>query len=478
MTAFVPPYAPSLQDWQRQVSNAVNPALVKLGNTADLKADFGAIGDGSTPDTNAFLKGVQSGTELFLPPGNFVIDPCAFSNLSSHKVRGSGRDVTRITLRSSGTGLTLSNCQWGHWSDFSIQAQGTAQSLANCSGIQADTGSGNCIFERINFYGFSLDGLRLAGAVGNQMSGHVVRQCYFLGNGRNQIYGNYSNDFTFEDNQFGMLAGVPHAQFGVYLDTCSEGTYSENKHWNNAVGMQAVNCNANRYIGNRWEESDKQGIQVNGGNFNLFDGNTIHTNSLLGNGLYDYAYFTNSTQLTFVGNEVRSWNATYGRVGVNFDVGCDDINLGKNIVRGFDATNYGPWRFDGSISRVDGDALFEFNGAAVAAGATVFMGSPGANANESAVNRPMNRRFAVARMYVATDSAPGAGLSYTYTLRKNGADTAMTAASTGASSFAAAANNSAPEIIFDTGDSIAMKVVTSAGAAVANHRGYVVLVEY
>lgn len=55
MTAYVPPYSPSLQDWQRQVSTAINPALRKLDHVISLR-DYGASLNGLDDDASAWAK--------------------------------------------------------------------------------------------------------------------------------------------------------------------------------------------------------------------------------------------------------------------------------------------------------------------------------------------------------------------------------------------------------------------------------------
>ena len=67
MTAYVPPYSPSLVDWQRQVSAAVNPLLRKVADYQDAVADFGALDDGSTDNYPAFLQAKASGRPFHFP---------------------------------------------------------------------------------------------------------------------------------------------------------------------------------------------------------------------------------------------------------------------------------------------------------------------------------------------------------------------------------------------------------------------------
>jgi hypothetical protein len=107
VTLFIPPYSPSLQDWQRQVSAALNPALTKLNDFVSVKADYGAIGDGSTDDTAAIQAAidhlqVNGGGTLLFPPGTYLItstltigngSSSAFATYSGVQLVGAGGAV-------------------------------------------------------------------------------------------------------------------------------------------------------------------------------------------------------------------------------------------------------------------------------------------------------------------------------------------------------------------------------------------------
>jgi hypothetical protein len=440
--------------------------------------DFGAVGDGVADDTAAIQAAINSSANLiYIPAGNYNITPIVFSNFLCRNVHGAGRDITNIVLTSTGTALTFSNCQWLQLSDLSIKTVGFPQTLANSSAIQLDNGSSNCVIERVNIYGFSHDGIRIIGTFVNTASGNTVRDCYILGCKRNQIHEIYNNDSTWDNVQVGRLAGISLADIGWYRESCGEACLINIKVWDNTLGLKAVNCTATRYSSCRIEESTTQNIWHEGGYDNSFDQLRSYNGSKGSNGTYDFVYITNEIRFSLTDSNINTWNADYGRWTVNFDTGCSDITIRSNTLGGFDATNFGPVRFSGNIQTISGDAVLYFTGTSVSSSSTVYL-SNGNLTSEAAAYRSVERRYAVVKLYTASALAPGAGQSFTYTLRKNSADTTMTASSSGSSSFAVSIPVTAPQILLTTGDYITPKLVTSSTATNTDHRGYIVLVSY
>lgn len=446
----------------------------KLAETVSVK-DFGAVGDGAADDSTAFANTIAAGREVYIPAGTYRITPRTFSNLLSLKIRGAGRDVTKLILTSTGTALTFSNCQWLQLSDFSMETEGGAQVLANANGIELNTGSSNCIIERINIYGFSLDGLRLIGTSGSPLSGNTVKDVYILGCSRHQAREFWNNDATWDNCQFGRLAGVTRAQVGWFTENCGENGAVNVKLWENTVGFRGLNNLGMRYVGCRFEESQEKNCDLDGCDDVQFSGCRMYSGSKAGDGLHDYFYATNCDRLQIVGCNINTWDASFGRWAVNIDSGCNDLTFKSNVLGGFSAS-FGPIRIAGGVV-VDGDLVLPFTASGVAAGATVYP-SRGAVTAEAAAFNSLPRRFAAVSLYAGTIAAPGAGETFTYTLRRNAVDTAMAGASSGASSFSANAPSSTPQILFASGDFSSVKLVASAAATVTDHRGYVVLVAY
>lgn len=105
----------------------------------------------------------------------------------------------------------------------------------------------------------------------------------------------------------------------------------------------------------------------------------------------------------------------------------------------------------------------------VAAGATVYIGDNGSQSAEylAAWMNPSRAKYAK-RLAVQVNTAPGAGQTFTYTLNVDGVDTALTCQISGAGVFTSLDIDN--EALISTGSRFAVKLVTSAGAAVTAHR--------
>jgi len=77
----------------------------------------------------------------------------------------------------------------------------------------------------------------------------------------------------------------------------------------------AGGCHFNRFLGNRFEESRKEGVIIGaasdtaGQYFNIFTGNTFHTNSQSKKGGYSAIVAYHASDVTFTANQVFSWNS-------------------------------------------------------------------------------------------------------------------------------------------------------------------------
>ncbi|MDN7718701.1 right-handed parallel beta-helix repeat-containing protein [Burkholderia gladioli] len=449
--------------------------------------DFGAVCDGSIEHADADTAGiiaaiasVKSGGEIDFPAGRCMVRPMQFSGINNVRLIGKGRQASLLTLTTSGTAITFSDAQWLTISHLAFDTLGKPQALPQSNGLRLDSGSNNALLDDISVIGFSGNGLQCFGTRERQISGIRIAHSYFLGNRRSNAAFNYCNDFSIEGNQFGMLEGYAHADFGFLAIHSSAGTYNGNYHWQNVVGFRQEDSSDNRILGNRFELSDRQGVDIVGGSELTFEGNDIHTNSQEGNGRYDDAVFSSVTDALILGNKVYHWDASQARWGINLDGDSRNVSLGKNKVfaHGFSPA-YGPYRIDTDAVDVSGDLdLTGTSGAPVAPGGTVFLGPNGAHQTEADAYYVIPRRAMIMTIYAATEQATSKPATFVYTLRKNGAPTAMTVGSKRGTTYSVKTNSSQPAVLVAPGDVIDIQLTSSADAPATRHRWYISLLEY
>ena len=105
-------------------------------------------------------------------------------------------------------------------------------------------------------------------------------------------------------------------------------------------------------------------------------------------------------------------------------------------------------------------------GTGIAAGLTVYLSPRGAHATESSTAVVFPIASVLKRVRVVADGSPGAGKSFTYTLRVNGIDQAVTATMADAATTASDLTHS---VTVAAGDTVSVKLVTSAGASTREH---------
>ena len=253
----------------------------KLRESISVK-DFGDVGDGVTNDTvavEAALNAAVAGGRVVFPTGIYLCDPMVIANANDLTMEGDNKMSSILRLSGAGTLLTFQNAQWVKVHQMSFDTNAVAQAMAGAIGLRFDLAAGNNTVDDCNFIGFIGGGLSLIGVVGTQLSGHKVTNCYFLGNGGDQLLSVYSNDWHIDSNQFGRLAGITQATHGCWLQDSSAGTYTRNLHWDNDIALKATTCNYNTYTSNRFEDSATQNVYFTGGSYTIFSNNRVHTAS-------------------------------------------------------------------------------------------------------------------------------------------------------------------------------------------------------
>ncbi len=295
------------------------PALWEVHNATEL---FSAAEQCNSP----------GGGTIYLAPGVYVIDKTiAFRNVHHVNIHGSGWN-TSIVRQGAGDAISFEDCSFAVLRDLHIA--GHAKSATGSAIVYTGYSSSNAI-ETCRMENFRDSGVRYEGGPAKPMSSNSIRNCHFIGNRGDQLWSYCNNDFYIIGNQFGAfwLDGVYEpSRTGAVLDHSSAGTYSMNYHWGNMVALRLQpGSHFNRFENNRFEESREYGILIGDASkseglyFNLFTGNTIHTNSQSASGKFPALLAYNAANVTFTSNQVFSWdNKTYKhKAGLELGKGCE-----------------------------------------------------------------------------------------------------------------------------------------------------------
>lgn len=166
-----------------------------------------------------------------------------------------------------------------------------------------------------------------------------------------------------------------------------------------------------------------------------------------------------STNYRITDNSFRNTGA--GKSPINNAASTDTALISGNL----------PVQVAGSNESRGGPLPICTNGT-VAAGTTVFIGPNGQFAAEDDAAMAPGRPAVISRIFVSSVAAPGVGQTYTYTLRKNGANTGLSAVLTGANN---AALMSGASVTYNANDLFDIALNTSAGAVVTRHRVTIIL---
>ena len=175
------------------------------------------------------------------------------------------------------------------------------------------------------------------------------------------------------------------------------------------------------------------------------------------------AYHAGNSAFSFL-TVTRTIDAAATRVEIRLVVDSGDTTAqfdGATLIFGATLANSFPsgWRGRRSILRDTSE------GGTVVANATSFLGAT-VSATESAVQVQVPFKGVARNLTTQASATPGASQTYTYTLRKNGADTALTVTRDNTSAFGADLTN---EVECAKLDKLATKLATSVTATVAVH---------
>jgi len=447
------------------------PTYIPGGGLSDLSIMTGA---------STYLTGTGStgaGIRLVQANGNFSCD--------------------RFEVAGFATGIHVKNCYYAKFNNFQVlYARDYGIRLASPSGGASSAG----IFFRdakVSNFGFAGDNTASIGMLIEQSGGDFLSALDFTSFNKGIVIKPQSGDFVVYLFMLQVLSDAS-TDDGITIDSSLSGiaalefsqcwsAFSTNGHGVRFIGAAIDGV---QWIGGRIRENGKHGIFAEGGSNLSFVGAQIARNSKLTTNTYDGAYIGAAvSSIQFVGGRSGNFASGLGHSqanGVQVQVGF----TGSMTFTGIDLSNPGAGKSglanNSSIIPAMVNCLPLFSGynpprnnllayttvGTVLAATTTYMGANANQANEFSTFVVVGIAGSVTRMYVASTGAPGVGETFTYTLRKNQADTALSATISGAASVS---EETFGAITFSKNDTIAVKLTTSAAAAVEAHR---LVIEY
>jgi hypothetical protein len=457
--------------------------------------DYGATGDGVTDDSVAFTKALSAGASVYAPSGTYIVHDVTIpggTSLIAYGAKFKDAAGADHIFKLTGFGTQLLGAYISSATNCSTAAividDGNSQKLQDITIVNATSGV---------YMQSSSNGGNGFGCTKSFLSNISVNN--FSG------YGLYSGPNVHDSNIVAFYADANTVSGGggqipklgstgfAFVGTGSTVAFGGNQ----LVNTVAINCQTGYQFTDANLDTLTNAIadSLSGIGYNL----TGTTNNIILNGVHasvcaigvalngtGNANFVNNLQTKNIG-VIPGFGGTTWFSSAGFSsfydlsqasTGSFVVNLDSWLAGGTNAHTFTE-AVAGAIQMMGG-VILPFNSiGTVAAGSTVFMGLNGQSATENDVLwiQPQSTAFYVAniaRIVIQNTVAPGAGQSFTYTLRVNNADSAITGSTSGAGVFQA--TMSGGPVSIGPLKPIAIKLVTSAAAGVARHRGYIQLI--
>lgn len=257
----------------------------------------------------------------------------------------------------------------------------------------------------------------------------------------------------------------------------------------NGAGLitKGANLDSVRWVGGRLRENGTNGANLKGGvNVEIIGAEIAANSKASANTSAGVQVDANVSEWGIIGCRIGNFASTLtghadniniaAGTSANFRIqGCDlrapgagktNISNGSTVAT-FRISNNIPITSAGN-DNVRGDLATGSCVGTVAAATTIFLGCNNQQALELDTVMVAARPCIISQLIAQVNTAPGAGETFTYTVRKNSGDTTMTGQIAGAASFAVTVNTN--PVTLAAGDTFDIKLVTSGGAAASKHR--------
>lgn len=437
---------------------------------------FGAVGDGVTDDTAAFNRALAA-SNLVIAAGTFKIGDVTIG--TGKAIDASGGYFNSITGSASVFKLTGVSPRLN--GGYILDGMKCSRVSVLIDNAQRPVVNGLRVVNSVN-------GIELAatvpatGCAGAQISNVWINT--FTGVGFNMGPNVLESSLSLVYIDPGLISGtgglIPRTGATGFQHIGTGSVVAKGGH--RLFGVTAINCqNGMRFVDSTLstmvgcvaDSNSGFGVSVEGASDYLdFEGQFCGTN---GRGVQ---VSQTSSKITFTGLRTILQGVIPPGGGTNyfssagFSAPFLDVGLLDFCSATIDADS---WWGDKNVTAVSGTTLNLTGGerraycsnGTVAAAATVFFGVSGeATATETVFVAPFDGSIFTMTNVVA--AAPGVGKNFTYTLRKNGADTALVGTINGA---ATSSSLTGGPISFSRGDTLSIKLVTDAASTVTTHRG-------
>ncbi|WP_186112079.1 glycosyl hydrolase family 28-related protein [Burkholderia gladioli] len=446
----------------------------KFGDVVSV-TDFGADPTGSADSTAAINNAIgavtSTGGTVYLPGGTYKISSAIVLPATNASVSLIGSGFGTKIVNSSGASfdmITWANPGSGNISQVYATVGNFQISQSGASGSGAEINSqyaSSLTLKDILLTGIAVngDGIKITG--NGSVASHDI---HIQGISGTSLTGNSVIHMTSTTNDIKVSNVIYEGQFlvkyGFLLDSGLGTVQIQDVHASNFANnvfsagtntgpIQCTNC--------LFDSASTDNTVLNGTTNSTF----VNSRFMVAGSGYSSVVLANAVNNQFTNCIFDSGNTA--KYAVNETGTSNGNRFNQMTLTGSFATAVASLVGNDTSVRISGQDLVLGSNGSISSGATLYFGSGPANATEGNVQFTVPYGGYIRKVLIQSTNAPGAGQTYTATVRQNNANTSLTAQLSGASAF----NTQASGFLFmNEGDQVDVSVVASSGAAASNIR--------